>query len=233
MWKSHMAILGNYHCLAPDYPGFGRSSNQEWTSIDEIANDLVDIVRKYAQGEKVHIVGTSLGGAIAIRLLGMIPGLLESVIVDGAGVLPLPGLFIMKIGLRILQPFLHTDFVIKTISRTMVKIPEENYEEFRKAMLSVIPSSFTRSIIQANHVQQPYGLKHVPCRVLFVAGEKEPKTILRSNAMLAELMPKALNRVVLGVGNGWMSEEPDLHIRMVETWLSDRPLPNELIKAGF
>jgi pimeloyl-ACP methyl ester carboxylesterase len=233
MWKSHMAILRNYHCLAPDYPGFGRSRNQEWTSIDEIAKELVDIVRKYAPGGKVHIVGTSLGGAITIRLLGMIPGLLESVIVDGAGVLPLSGLFMMKIGLRILQPFLHTDFVIKTISRTLVKIPKEDYEEFRTGMLSVTPSSFTRSFVQANHVQQPHGLKHVPCRVLFVAGEKEPKTTLRSNAMLAELMPKALNRVVLGVGRRWMSEELDLHIRMVEAWLRDKSLPSELIRAGF
>jgi hypothetical protein len=69
--------------------------------------------------------------------------------------------------------------------------------------------------------------------VLFVAGEKEQKTTLRSNALLAELMPKALNRVVLGVGHGWMSEEPDVHIRMVEAWLRERSLPNELIKAGF
>jgi pimeloyl-ACP methyl ester carboxylesterase len=233
MWKSHMAILNNYHCLAPDYPGFGRSGNQEWTTIDEIATELIDVVRKHAQERKVHIVGISLGGAIAIRLLGMIPGLLESVIVDGASVLPIRGQFMMRIGLRLLQPFIHTDFVIKAISRTLVRIPEEDYEEFRKGMLLVSPASFTRSIIQANHIRQPHGLKHVPCRVLFVAGEKESKTTLRSNAMLAELMPKAINRVVLGVRHGWMSEALDLHIRMVEEWLGDRPLPGELIRAGF
>ncbi len=233
MWKHHANRLKDYHCLAPDYPGFGRSKDQEWTSIDEIVNQLVDLIRKYAKEGKIHIVGTSLGGTLAINLLGAIPGLLESVIVDGAGVLPTPGAIIVKFGLRALEPFLHTDFVLKTISRTLIKIPERNYEEFREGMLSITPSSFTRSIIQANQVRQPSGLQHVPCRVLFVAGEKDSKTILQSNSILAEQMPNAMNRVALGVGQGWSALRPELHVQMVESWLKDRSFPSELIRAGF
>jgi pimeloyl-ACP methyl ester carboxylesterase len=233
MWNHHANRLKDHHCLAPDYPGFGRSKDQEWSSIDEIVNQLVDLIRKYAKEGKIHIVGTSLGGTLAIKLLGAIPGLLESVIVDGAGVLPFPGAFIMKVGLRVLEPFLHTDFVLNTISRTLIKIPEGNFEEFKEDMLSVTPSSFTRSIIEASQVSQPRGLGHVTCRVLFIAGENDPKSILRSNAMLAKLMPHAMNCVVLGVGHGWIREETELHIRMVEAWLEGRSLPSEFVRAGF
>lgn len=233
MWKFHLGRLREFHCLAPDYAGFGRSRDQEWTSIDHTIILLVELIRKHAREGKVHVVGTSLGGILAIKLLGEIPGLLDRVIVDGAGVLPLPGLFFMNIGLRLLQPFLHTDFVIKAMSRTLVKISEEDYEEFREDMLSVTPSAFTRSNIQAINVRQPRGLNVAKCRVLFVAGENDSKSTLRSNAILAELMPNASNRVVLGVGHGWMREEPELHIRMVEAWLKHKPLPSELIRAGF
>jgi pimeloyl-ACP methyl ester carboxylesterase len=233
IWKSHMASLANYHCLAPDLPGFGRSNHQEWTSMDEVATELVDLIRTYAKDDKVHLVGLSLGGSIAIQLLGIVPGLLESVIVDGAGVLPIPGLSLMKIGLRILQPFLHTDLVIKTISRSLVKIPEEDFEEFKKGMLAVHPASFTRALIHANQAGQPPGLKYAPSRVLFVAGEKEPSATHRSNAMLTELMLEALYRVIPGVGHGWMSELTDLHIRMVDAWIRNSSLPHELVRAGF
>jgi pimeloyl-ACP methyl ester carboxylesterase len=228
-----MNRLKDYHCLAPDYPGFGRTKDQEWSSIDETVDQIVDLIRKHAKEGKVHVIGMSLGGTIAIKLLGAIPGLLESVIVDGAGVLPTPGTSIINIALQALQPFLHTDFVLNTISRTLIKIPEGNYEEFKEDMLSVTPASFTRSIIDASQVRQPRGLGHVNCKVLFVAGEKDPKTILRSNAMLAELMPDAMNRVALGVGHGWIREESELHIQMVEAWLRERSLPSELIRAGF
>ena len=115
----------------------------------------------------------------------------------------------------------------------MVRVPEEDYEEFKKGMLAVHPASFTRAIIQANQAGQPQGLRHAPCRVLFVAGENEPNTTHQSNAMLAELMPSAVSRVVLGVGHGWMSEQPDLHIRMAEAWIRDSTLPHELVRAGF
>jgi pimeloyl-ACP methyl ester carboxylesterase len=233
MWKSHMASLSSYHCLAPDLPGFGRSNHREWFSIDEVVSELVELIRAHAVEQKVHLVGLSLGGSLAIQLIGAVPGLLDSALVDGAGVLPVPGLAILKIGLRLAQPFLHSESIIRMISQWMVKIPEEDYEEFKKGMLSVHPASFTRAIIQANQMGQPLGLRHAPCRVLFVAGENEPSTTHRSNAMLTELMPKAHYRVVRSVGHGWMSEEADLHIRMVEAWIKNSSLPHELVRAGF
>lgn len=233
MWKSHMAGLSSYHCLAPDLPGFGRSNHRKWSSIDEVVDELVELIRAHAVEQKVHVVGLSLGGSLAIQLLGAVPGLLESVIVDGAGVLPVPGLAFMKVGLRLLQPFLHTEPIIRMIAQWMVRIPEEEYEDFKNGMLAAHPASFTHSILQANQMGQPPGLQHAPCRVLFVAGENEPGTTHQSNAMLAELMPEALSRVVLGVGHGWMSELPDLHIRMADAWIRNLSLPHELIEAGF
>ncbi len=56
--------------------------------------------------------------------------------------------------------------------------------------------SFTRSLLQANAMRQLPGLGEVACPVLFVAGEKEPKAVKRSNVMLAELMPNAQSQMV-------------------------------------
>jgi pimeloyl-ACP methyl ester carboxylesterase len=30
MWQTHMEVLTEFHCLAPDFPGFGQSRDQEW-----------------------------------------------------------------------------------------------------------------------------------------------------------------------------------------------------------
>jgi hypothetical protein len=68
-----------------------------------------------------------------------------------------------------MQPFLHRDFVIRIIAG-MMKIPEEDYAEFKKGMLIMSPPSFTRSFLQASAMGIPPSLEEVPCRVLFVAG---------------------------------------------------------------
>lgn len=233
MWNTHMAALINQHCVAPDFPGFGRSNHQEWTSIEDIAEGLVELIRGYAQESKVHLVGVSLGGVIAIKLLGMIPGLFESVVIDGAGVLPRPGLSLVKLGFRLLQPFLHREFIMEEIAHTLLRIPEENFAEFRSGMLSATPRAITRSTIQALDARQPHGLQHVPCRVLFVAGENEMAATLRSNQELSEVVPKAQNRVIREIGNSWIIANPELHLRMVEAWIGDLPLPPELETAEF
>ena len=231
MWKAHMEQLADFHCLAPDFPGFGQSNHQKWVSIQETSNRIVEIINDRAQHSGVHIVGLSLGGSIAMTLLSKAPQVIDHAIVDGAGVLPFPGLPLMKVGFRILQPFLHTDFVIRTIAGAM-KIPADAYAEFRQGMLAMSPSAFTRSFLQANAMRQPPGLEKVACPVLFVAGEKEPKDVKRSHVMLTQIMPNAKSRVAPGMGHGWLAEAPDLHIRMVRAWVNDEPLPQELLAAS-
>lgn len=227
MWKTHMDQLSEFHCLAPDFPGFGQSNDLQWESIAETAEQVTGIIRNRARDGRAHIVGLSLGGSVAMVVLSKAPEIVDHAIVDGSGVLPLPGLALMKIGFRILQPLLHTSFVIATIARS-TGIKDNDYQEFRKGMLAMSPSAFTRSFTEAIAMKQPPGLEKAVCPVLFVAGEREPEAVKRSQAMLANAMPNALARLAPGRGHGWLAEAVDTHVKMVRAWLTDQRLPREL-----
>jgi pimeloyl-ACP methyl ester carboxylesterase len=228
MWKSHMQVLSDYHCLAPDFPGFGHSGSQEWVSLQATTEEVLKLVHEHTPQSKVHIVGLSLGGSVAMTWLSTAPHLVDHAIVDGAGVQPLPGLAFMKVGFRLMQPFMHTDFVIRTIA-SMTKIPAEDYADFKQGMLSMSPSSFTRSFLQASSMSLPPGLENVMCRVLLVAGEREPQVVKESQASLAGLLPNAENYLALGLGHGWLAEAPDLHCSMVRAWIQDEAMPERLV----
>jgi len=227
MWKEHMERLTDFYCLAPDMPGFGCSGDREWVSLEETAREVADLLRSRLRDARAHVVGLSLGGSTALTLLGRTPDRIDRAIIDGAGVLPVAGLGFLKVGLRILQPFLHTNVVTRTIARTM-NIPEGGYEEFRQGMLASSRSSFTRSFLQSLTMGQPPGLENVTRPVLFVAGEREPEAVRASNAMLAHKLPHGECRVAPAMGHGWLAEAPDLHTEMVRAWVSGRPLPLEL-----
>jgi len=232
MWKPHMAQLAEYHCVAPDFPGFGRSRHLEWVSLASTAEEIINLAQERTPQERVSIVGLSLGASLAMVMLGLAPHLVDHAIIDGAGVQPLPGLPVMKVGLCLLQPFMHTDLVIRAIAG-MIKIPSDDYEDFRRGMLSMSPSSFTRSFIQANMMRVPPGFEfeNVASRVLFVAGEREPEPVRQSQALFAQRLPNAESRIAPRMGHGWLAEAPDLHLRMVRAWLQDGPLPQELARA--
>jgi pimeloyl-ACP methyl ester carboxylesterase len=224
MWKAHVGALSEYHCLAPDLPGYGMSNQQQWVSLEETADEVIEIIHSHTQSAKAHIVGLSLGGSVALVLLSRAPDLVDHAIIDGAGVLPLPGLPFIKVGFHLLQPFLHTGFVIRTLAQAM-KIPEADYHDFKNGMLAMSRPSFTRSFIQALSLRQSPKLEHVTPPVLFVAGEAEPQAVKQSNVTLANTMPNAQCRVAPNMSHAWLAEAPDLHIRMVRAWLCDQPLP--------
>lgn len=45
-------------------------------------------------------------------------------------------------------------------------------------------------------------------------------------------MPNAANYIAPRMGHGWLAEAPDLHCRMVQAWLHNEPLPEELVRVG-
>lgn len=111
MWDLHMKALGaqGYYCVAPDLPGHGRSNTEPWTDLDDATRKVFELVNRPGGG-KVHVVGLSLGGSIAINLLNNYPDLLESAVVDGAAAVRIPFHRLMIGGVAVISPFVQRRF---------------------------------------------------------------------------------------------------------------------------
>jgi pimeloyl-ACP methyl ester carboxylesterase len=85
MWRRPGARLADrYRVLTPDLPGF-RTAAPPFT-LDRAAAAVVDSAR--AAGGRVHLVGLSLGGAVAVRAVTSAPGTFASLLLCAAPVAP-------------------------------------------------------------------------------------------------------------------------------------------------
>lgn len=223
MWRDHMSRLTGFHCLAPDLPGHGRSNRQQWVSLEATASHVADLIDTRVPARRAHVVGLSVGGAVAHTLVATRPDLLERVLIDGAGVLPWLGRIPFLAGIALITPFLHTQPVIGMLSRSVGRIPEADQAEMRIASRR----AFFRSYRDALSLRLTSAQTKAACPTLLVAGELE-KPVRRSNAALAELMPNAAARFVPRLGHGWLGTDLELHIAMVDAWLGARELPTGL-----
>ena len=164
--------------------------------------------------------------------LGKAPHLVDHAIVDGTGVQPSPGLPFMKVGFRLMQLFLHRDLVIRIIAG-MTNISEEDHTELKQGMRMMSSSSFTRLFLQASSMGSPPLKSEVTCGVLFVAGEREPQAVRQPQTSLARLVPKAESYIAPGMGHGWPAEAPDLHCRMIRSWIQDEQMPRGLVRSDM
>lgn len=224
MWAKHTARLVGYHCLAPDLPGFGRSNHLPWRSRADTMKQVAELIEARIPSRRAHVISLSLGGSVAHTLLARRPDLLDRVVIDGCGVLPWWGIGLIKLGVAAVSPFLHTGPVVGAIGRAW-NLDEETRADLRAAS----PRAFRRGFADANDTRISQEEVSAPCPTLLVAGEREMKPPVRaSNAALAALMPNAVARFAPGQGHGWLGQQPELHLRMVEAWLSGQELPSEL-----
>lgn len=133
MWANHMARLSAFHCLAPDFPGCGMSRQLPWTSSIDVAADVATLIRERVPAGRAHVVGISLGGAVAHTLLALHADLVDRLIIDGAGILPWWGDGPFLLFIAAIAPFLHTRPVIAPLSSSVGRIPEADQAELRVA----------------------------------------------------------------------------------------------------
>ncbi len=81
-WESTMAALGDeFHCVAPDLRGFGDTQAlaiSARTGLDDMAGDVLGVCDALGL-EHPHLVGHSMGGGVAMKMLLARPGAFASV----------------------------------------------------------------------------------------------------------------------------------------------------------
>lgn len=84
-WGAVAPLLGQeYSVVVPDCRGHGRSSNPIFSySFIEMAGDIAELIHKLGYG-KVHVIGHSNGGNVALCLLMEYPDVVQSCVLQAA-----------------------------------------------------------------------------------------------------------------------------------------------------
>jgi pimeloyl-ACP methyl ester carboxylesterase len=230
-WKKTIpALAKDFHVVAFDLPGFGKSDkgSQHYspTLYARLAHYLSD---RYFHDKSYHIVGHSMGGAIALRFASQRPLRFQRlVLIDAAGILhpqviskfqagslveKTSGVkqtrgFIERFSGKLLEqvdklPILPTDIVNSSIGRDTVLqgSPE------RIAALELAGEDFSRAITA---VKEP---------TLILWGADDLTVPLRTGKVLAARMPHAHLQLIADAAHEPMSDQPDEVNKLVRAHL--------------
>ena len=213
-FEKSLELLSSYtRVIAPDLPGFGKSSPivTPW-NFQECAKAIRDFIEILGI-EKVNLVGQSMGGGVSILLSMLIPSKINSLIlIDSAGI-PIgafPSVFIKRL-FELPAQFITTKFTLYHIGmlRAFLRnlfLRTKNNREALKIALSTDLSPLLSSISS-------------PCLVIWGA---EDQTIpLTSGYKLADGIKGAKIEVVENAYHEWSALMPNEFVFYVSSFIKD------------
>ena len=241
MWRPQVeALQDTYHCLIPDLPEHGLSAATRPFTIADSARLVAELIRERAHGGCAHVIGLSEGAQIAVQLLGSVPEVVDYAIISSALLHPLPG--IGRLGPQAFAlifrlfaaPFQHAEWYIRLNVRYGNAIPEQYFPEVCKDTRQVTAASFTHILLENQRFRIPAGLDQVQVPTLIVAGQHEVALLRQSVRDLAAVLPAGQGYLVAFSKRGaeehsWNLQKPVLFNAVTRAWLTDSPLPPELL----
>jgi pimeloyl-ACP methyl ester carboxylesterase len=213
-----------------DNRGVGRSDEPVMDySIEMFADDTAGLLRAIGI-TRAHVLGRSMGGAIAQQMALRHPEMVEKLVLVSTLSETSPfGLLVLdvwqQVGLKAGMDVLHKLLVMESLSpRFFGQRPEVVDEILHRGGEHPQPAeAFVRQAgAVARHNATPL-LHRIKAPTLVLAGEKDIPTPVGASKLLASRIPNARFRVVPRVGHGFMWEDPEGFCREVLSFLAERP----------
>lgn len=227
MWWRQISALNDFHCLNIDLPGHGKSNQVEWISFADTAQHIANIIQSRATNGQAHIVGLSLGGYIGLVLLEHHANLVQSAVLSGVTASPMPNKRWMKPQL-VMMSIMKRRWIANMQAKAL-NLPPDMQTAFTENFMAMSMKTYRRIMEEAVDFTVPSALREVDVPTLITAGGNESDIILQAVDEIANLMPNAQGRIAPGLKHGWNVEAPDLFTAMIRAWVTDSPLPAQLM----
>ncbi|MFZ7103150.1 MAG: alpha/beta fold hydrolase [Peptococcaceae bacterium] len=225
IWKKQLEYFKDYHCLALDLPEHGKSINAGQISIQDSALQIAEIIEKYANGSKAHLIGHSLGAKVIVELLSCRPELVDHAIIASALFRPVP---LMKLSHK---PFVYkfTAYLLKrkwvtSLSIKQYRFPDKTFAANYRQELQGLTAGMLYRIYDElyKNLSLPKELAKAAVPTLLIAGEKEPQEMRESVLDMLAIMPEARG---IFIKEGFHTYPWALYgefNKIVEDWINDK-----------
>jgi pimeloyl-ACP methyl ester carboxylesterase len=217
MWQPQFQYLPDYYCLAPDLPEHGNRANSGPFSLKDASRRVADLIRQYTPTGRAHVVGLSMGGAVAVRMLLDVPEVIDHVMISGTATRLDPVLASINGMMGFLSPAQLAQLIF-----LQSNIPQDYHPLVFEGVRTVKSAAFRHFSQEVTQIELPQRV-HAP--LLITVGQQETWVVQQAAHEMSTTIRGAKGVMVAGVNHIWNLEAPHLFTEIVRSWVTDAPLP--------
>ncbi len=197
-------LRDEYHVILPILDGHAES-DRPFTSIEDNASGIIDLIDRELGGSVLLIGGLSLGGQILLEMLSRRSALCTYALIESAAVLP------SRVTSALIAPTLACSYGLirrrgfARLQFRSLRIRPDLFEDYYRDTCRIKK----RDMIAFLKASTSYALKDAfrdtAATVHVCAGEKENREILRSAEAICRALPSAVTHILPGLRHGEFS----------------------------
>ena len=224
MWEEQIKFFQAYQCLVPTLPEHGGQKCDIPFSIRESAKLLNDLIIEKANGQKVNVVGFSIGAQVLIEMLSLQPTLIDKAMINSALTRPIPvPKSILGVTVKLTYPLIRQKAFAKIQAKTLY-IPPNLFDRYYEESCSVSVEGLTRVLDENMSFKIPESFSKVKSNMLVTVGEKERGMMKKSAHDLSICNANCHKIVWPNIGHGISLIEPSLFNDILSKWLHDEAI---------
>lgn len=203
MWWNQIEEFQDYRCINVDLPGHGNSVDVPWVSLEDTSRKIIQLIEENFPGEKVHVVGLSLGGNVVMELILKYSGLFESAFISGITVRPAINWLTAKIQVYFYEKMKNNPKAVERLAEERYHLDEERQIQFKRDLDKMSMETYRTIIEEVLRFRLNDSFRTVEVPLMVTAGREESKRIKESVYEIPKMMPKAAGKLIPDADHGW------------------------------
>jgi pimeloyl-ACP methyl ester carboxylesterase len=215
-WPAQVRRLQGWRVYALDLPGHGKSAGEPCRSIEEIARQVLDMVKALDLQPAVW-VGHSMGSAVAMHAALLQPASVAALVLAGSG-------STLRVNPRLLEmassPETCRQAMERIVTWSFSRQASPRLVELALKRMNETPQAVLQAdLLACDAFDMSSKLGEIQARTLVVCGTEDRMTPLRGAQELAGGLPQARLEVMPGAGHMPMLEQPLAFTAILDTFI--------------
>jgi pimeloyl-ACP methyl ester carboxylesterase len=214
-------LQSEFHIVTPIIDGHGENGDEEFVSIQDSAEKLIDYIDANYNGKVFAVGGLSIGAQIITEVLSQRADIAQYAIIESALVYPIKGTAAMTIpAYKLLYGLVKSRWFSKLQAKTLC-VPDDMFEKYYRDSLKISKQSLINITLSNGNYNLKNSIEDTQSKVLIIIGENEIGVMKKSAQRLHEAIKDSELYIAPAMRHGELSlVHPKKYVELLKSFFA-------------